>query len=172
MGIKEYIDNHYNEIKDKVTAVTRNHEYTEDLLNDCILNLLEKGHDYLHQLMVDNKVQHYIVKMAYIQFNSSTSPFHLQYRQNTNHRDIETIDIEDKKETVVDVDKLSRDVKLYIGKLPVYERTIAEKHFIEDKSQREMSRMYNINRLHISRDINRIKTNINLKFNKNDYTND
>lgn len=172
MGIKKYIDIHYNEIRQKVRGVTRNHQNTDDLLNDCILSLLEKGDDYTQQLLVDDKVQHYIVKMAYIQFNSSTSPFHLQYRQNNKHRDIDDIDIEEKKEETLDIDKLSNDVKIYIGKLPVYERTIAHNHFVEGYSQRKISRMYNINRLHISKDMNKIKSHINLKFNKNDYTND
>ena len=65
--IRQYIEKNYIEILNKVKAVTRNHQDTEDLLQDCILNLLEKGNDYTNQIVEDNKVQHYIIKMVHIQ---------------------------------------------------------------------------------------------------------
>lgn len=175
MSIEQYINKHFHQIKSKILAVTRNHLNTDDLINDCVLNLLEKGNDYCHKLLVDDKVQHYLIKMAYIQYNSSTSPFHLKYRSNKgkehsfNERE-EKHDLEDvKEEEIYDTEKLSDDIRIYIGKLPVYERIIADKHFVEGVSQREMSRMYNINRLHIGKDLKNIKNNIQMKFNKNNY---
>ena len=80
MKINKYLQIHYKEITQKVRAVTKNHQNTLDLLNDCIVSLLEKGEEYTDKLLFDGKVQHYIIKMAYIQFNSSTSPFHVKYR--------------------------------------------------------------------------------------------
>ena len=55
MNINKYIQNHFGEIKRKIKAVTRNHQNTDDLISDCILSLLEKGPDYTHQLLIDNK---------------------------------------------------------------------------------------------------------------------
>lgn len=172
MSINNYINKHFKEIKQKIYAVTRNHQNTDDLISDCILSLLEKGPDYLSQLLRDNKVQHYLVKMAYIQYNSSTSPFHLKYRKNNQlqsldntHKELE----EEKKDEEYNIDKFASDVKIYIGKLPFYQRELATQHFIQGKSQRKMSKQYNINRVHISKDINLIKKNMQITFNKEKY---
>lgn len=169
--VEKYINKHYKEILNKVKGVTRNHHLTDDLLQDCILNFLEKGNDYTTQVLNDGKVQHYIVRMAHIQFNSSTSPFYTRYRKASRKtQDIDNYDVvETVSELKEDTAKLADDVKLYISKLPIYERTITEKHLYDGVSQREMSRYYNINRIHISRDIKRVQSNIKLTFNRKDY---
>lgn len=175
MGINNYINKHYKEIVTKVKAVTKNHQNTDDLINDCVMSLLEKGKEYTDKLINDDKVQHYIIKMAYIQYNSSTSPFHLKYR---NHRNIQEYDTrkhdkEDVKEVVSeDIDKLAGDIKIYIGNLPVYERTLAQKHFIDGVSQRKMSEFYSINRKYIRKDLGNIQSNIKLTFNRDKYKKD
>ena len=96
--INKYLQEHYQEILNKVKGVTKNHHLTEDLLQDCILAFLEKGNDYIHQVLLDGKVQHYLVRMCHIQFNSSTSPFYTQYRKSSLRTNaIEDYDVEDKK---------------------------------------------------------------------------
>jgi len=120
--------------------------------------------------------------MCHIQFNSQTSPFYVKYRklgrETITYSDISgsksdyyewEYNNEDDKELKVDKQKMASDIKLYIGKLPIDKKTYAEKHFIEGKSQREISRMYNINRIHISRDIQTVQNNIKLTFNKKNY---
>jgi RNA polymerase sigma factor (sigma-70 family) len=173
MKIKKYIELHYNELKRKVKAVTRNHQNSDDLLNDCILSLLEKGNDFCQQLLVDDKVQQFIIKSAYIQYNSATSPFYTNYKKdmlNKSYLDENYLtDIEDKIEEKEDKEKLTKDIKLYISNLPFYEKEIATKHFIEGNSQRQMSKQYNINRIHISKDISKIKSNLHLSFNRDKY---
>lgn len=170
--INKYIQENYTTILNKVKGVTKNHHLTQDLFNDILLKFLEKGEDYTNQVLQDDKVDHYLVRMAHIQFNSSTSPFYTQYRkQAIKSSDIDEWDIEIEDEVEIHTDKkeMVKDVKIYIGKLPHYNRTLAEKHFLEGKSQREMSKMYNINRIHITKDINTIKSNIQRTFNKQDY---
>jgi RNA polymerase sigma factor (sigma-70 family) len=169
--INKYLQDHYQEILNKVKGVTKNHHLTEDLLQDCILAFLEKGNDYIHQVLLDGKVQHYLVRMCHIQFNSSTSPFYTQYKKSSlRTNDIEDYEVEDKpQEKEVDKKELVKDIRIYIGKLPLYERTITERHMIDGVSQREMSRYYNINRLHIGKTINTVQKNIRINFNKDDY---
>jgi RNA polymerase sigma factor (sigma-70 family) len=169
MTIQKYIQKHYKEIKNKIIAVTKNHQHTDDLISDLILDLLEKNNDFIQELLVNDKVQHYLIKSAYIQYNSSTSPFYLKYRKQVFGELPEDIEIEETQDIHQDTEKLVKDVKLYIGNLPVYERTLAQRHIIEGHSQREMSKMYNINRIHISKDINNIKRNIRVSFNKQEY---
>ena len=169
--INKYLQDHYQEILNKVKGVTKNHHLTEDLLQDCILAFLEKGNDYIHQVLLDGKVQHYLVRMCHIQFNSSTSPFYTQYKKSSlRTNDIQDYEVEDKpQEKEVDKKELVKDIRIYIGKLPLYERTITERHMIDGVSQREMSRYYNINRLHIGKTINTVQKNIRINFNKDDY---
>jgi DNA-directed RNA polymerase specialized sigma24 family protein len=169
--INNYINEHYQEILGKVKGVTKNHELTEDLLQDCILAFLEKGPDYISQIVRDNKVQHYLVRMCHIQFNSSTSPFYTKYRKTSfKTRSIENYDFkQEESELKEDKTKLSKDIKLYIGNLPLFEKTISHRHLVEGVSQREMSRYYNINRTHISASIDNVKKNIKIKFNRDDY---
>ena len=170
MTIQEYIELHYTEIRNKVKMVTKNHDNFEDLLNDMIITLLEKSPDTHHQLLMDDKVQHWIVKSCKIQFNSSTSPFHLKYRKTNKHSDVDNMELEQiETGEVEDIDGLTNDIKLYIGKLPIYHRTLAEQHFVNGKSQRELSSYYNINRIHINKDLKTIQSNIKLSFNRDKY---
>lgn len=195
--INQYINKHYKEILGKIKAVTKNHQLTEDLLQDCILNFLEKGPDYTSQVLRDNKVQHYLVRMAHIQFNSKTSPFYTRYRklqrENVNYSgtagskiDYCEFDYEDgvvirkkgkegydiigkEKELKLDKKRLVDDIKIYIGNLPLYEKTISQRFYFDNVSQRNMSKEYGINRIHIAKGINNVTKNIKLNFNKDDY---
>lgn len=169
--INSYLEKHYKEILGKVKGVTRNHELTEDLLQDCILAFLEKGPDYTSRILMEDKVQHYIVRMAHIQFNSSTSPFYTKYRKASRKSNpIEDYQFEEQGiELKEDKEKLVKDIKIYIGKLPLTDKTFAQRHLVDDVSQREMSRFYNINRTHISASIDLTKKNIKMKFNRDDY---
>jgi DNA-directed RNA polymerase specialized sigma24 family protein len=169
--INSYLEKHYKEILGKVKGVTRNHELTEDLLQDCILAFLEKGPDYTSRILMEDKVQHYIVRMAHIQFNSSTSPFYTKYRKASRKSNpIEDYQFEEEGiELKEDKEKLVKDIKIYIGKLPLTDKTFAQRHLVDDVSQREMSRFYNINRTHISASIDLTKKNIRMNFNRDDY---
>jgi DNA-directed RNA polymerase specialized sigma24 family protein len=169
--INSYLEKHYKEILGKVKGVTRNHELTEDLLQDCILAFLEKGPDYTSRILMEDKVQHYLVRMAHIQFNSSTSPFYTKYRKSLRKSNpIEDYQFEEQGiELKEDKEKLVKDIKIYIGKLPLTDKTFAQRHLVDDVSQREMSRFYNINRTHISASIDLTKKNIKMKFNRDDY---
>lgn len=194
--INSYLEKHYKEILGKVKGVTKNHELTEDLLQDCILAFLEKGPDYTTKVLNDNKVQHYIVRMAHIQFNSKTSPFYTKYkklqRENVNYsgtagskidfyeldyeegvviraKGKESYDVIEEKELYEDKDTLTDDIKIYIGKLPFNDRHYAQRHLIDGVSQREISKFYNINRTHISTSIDLTKKNIRMNFNRDDY---
>jgi len=170
--IDQYLEDNYEILLEKVKMITKNHDAASDLLNDCILNFLEKGSDYINQVVQDNKIENYLIKMVHIQFNSSSSPFYRKYRKSllksveVKQEHIEEIDELEIKE---DKAKLAEDIKIYIGKLPLYNKTIANEHFVEGKSQRQISRMYNINRLHITKDLKTVKSNIKQKFNRDDY---
>lgn len=171
MEIEKYIQLHYNKLQELAKKITHNHQNSDDLLNDCIMDLLSKGSDYCQNLMVDGKVSHYVAKMIKIQYNSSTSPFYFMYRNPNKTQSLEEpqYNVGEDTEEQIDIDKMANDVRVYIGNLNIYERTVAHKHFEEGVSQREMSKTYNINRLHISKTLKSVQSNIQMQFKKEKY---
>ena len=87
--------------------------------------------------------------------------------QNIDDYNIE-IPIEE-KEKKIDSQKLVDDIKLYIGKLPLEQKTYAQRFYFDNVSQRNMSKEYGINRIHIARGINTVTKNLRINFNKDDY---
>ena len=168
MDIHSYINIHFRVIKNKVRAVTKGNPNTDDLIQDLVINLIEKGDEYCQQLVDDGKVDHYIVRMAYIQFNSSSSPYYYKYRKaqlKSSEFDTEKHggDYEYKEPTNIDLPKkILSDIK----DMHWYDRTLATDHFINGKSMRQMSREYGINRSYISKDLKRIKETIIEKYNE------
>jgi len=73
--MEKYLQLNYKTIRTKVLKVTKNHQNADDLLNDLIVNLLEKPRPYQEDLLNKNKVDHWFTSSAKIQFVSKTSPF-------------------------------------------------------------------------------------------------
>ena len=75
-----YLQKNWKSIRNKVRKVTKNHQNTDDLLNDLVVTLLEKPYEYQQNLLDNNKVQHWFVSSASLQFKSATSPFFYKYK--------------------------------------------------------------------------------------------
>lgn len=174
MKINDYLNKNYYKLLLLFKKITHNHQNAGDLLNDCILNFLLKGDVYCNQVLEDDKVDNYLSKMAKTQYNSKTSPFHFTYRNPNHIQELpkEVTDLEDKRDEELDVDKMASDINVYIGSLNIYERTIASRHFGNGDSQRSLSKEYNINRIHISRTVNEVRSTIQQKFKKENYERD
>lgn len=172
MDIHSYINIHYRVIKNKVRAVTKGNQNTDDLLQDLIINLLEKGEEYCQKLVDDGKVDHYIVRMAYIQFNSSSSPYYYKYRKvqlKSSEFDTDKHGGEYEQKEIKD-NNLPKKIREEINQMHWYDRTLATDHFVNGKSMRQMSREYGINRSYISKDLKRIKNIIIEKYDR-DFNN-
>lgn len=173
MKLTKYINENYQVLLLLFKKITHNHQSSQDLLNDCLLSFLEKGDVYCNKVLEDGKVNEYLAKMGKTQYNSKTSPFYFRYRNPNQTKELdENSEIEEVVEKKVDVEELAKDIKIYITGLNIYERTVAERHFGGGISQRELSRHYNINRIHIHKTITEIRTNIKRGFNKKDYETD
>lgn len=170
MKITKYINENYSVLLLLFKKIAHNHQSSQDLLNDCLLAFLEKGDDYCNQVLDDGKVNQYLAKMGKTQYNSKTSPFYFRYRNPNGVQELdENVEITEETETKIDVEEMAKDIKIYISGLNIYEKTVAERHFGAGVSQRELSRHYNINRIHIHKTITDLRTNIKRGFNKKDY---
>ena len=78
--MNDYLLKNWKQIRNKVRKVTKNHQNTDDLINDLVVTLLEKPYEYQQNLLDNNKVQHWFVSSASLQFKSATSPFFYKYK--------------------------------------------------------------------------------------------
>lgn len=159
--MNEYITENYNRLKQKVKAVTKNHQNSDDLFNDLLLSLYEKPIEYQQDLIEKNKVEHWLMASAKLQFLSKTSPFYYTYKkfdkdtsqvyENTLTTDDELVDV-----SVEIVNFISSELELY----SVYSRTLTKEHLIHNKSYSQIGREYKVNRKYISETVTPVKEEI------------
>jgi DNA-directed RNA polymerase specialized sigma24 family protein len=159
MNMDEYITKNYNSLRNKVKAVTKNHQNSDDLFNDLLTTLYTKPKEYQEDLIKKNKVENWIMASAKLQFASRTSPFYYKYKK-FNH---DTSDIYENTLTTDDeyidfsqdiVNFIKSELELYYT---VYQRTLTTEHLIYNKSYSEIGREYKVNRKYISETITPVK---------------
>jgi len=168
MNMDKYLQLNYKTIRTKVLKVTKNHQNADDLLNDLIVNLLEKPKPYQEDLLKKNKVDHWFTSSAKIQFVSKTSPFYYKYKKfqhNSSELQVWKYAEEDTSDDL-DVTKMREDIKSEIDLYNVYERTLLIEHLLNGKSYSEISREYKVNRRYISETITPCKKEIVIKLKK------
>jgi len=162
MNMEKYLQLNYKTIRTKVLKVTKNHQNADDLLNDLIVNLLEKPRPYQEDLLNKNKVDHWFTSSAKIQFVSKTSPFYYKYKKfqhNSSELQVWKYAEEDTSDDL-DVTKMRKDISSLISVYNVYESTLLKEHLLNDKSFSEISREYKINRRYVSETITPCKKEI------------
>jgi len=160
--MEEYITENWETIRKKVRAVCKHHNNTDDLLQDLSISLLEKPREYQMDLLSKNKVDHWFVSSASIQFKSSTSPYYYKYRKFLDNT-TEITDWNTNIEIEEDVDKveiLRELIKKELNTYNVYTRILCTEHLISGKSYSEISREYKINRKYVSDTISPVKNKI------------
>jgi len=162
MNMNDYLTQNYNRLKQKVRAITRNHQNSDDLFVDLVTNLLEKPSEYQKDLLDKGKIEHWIMSSAKLQFNSKTSPFYYRYKKFSRetspiYEDYITTDdelVENMGKEVLDF--ISKELELY----SIYERTLTREHIFQGKSFSEIAREYKINRKYISETVTPVKTEV------------
>jgi RNA polymerase sigma factor (sigma-70 family) len=102
--IEKYITTNYYELFKITKKITKNHELSQDLLHEVILQLYNKGHIILQEYSND-QIKYYIVSIIRINWHSNTSPFYYKIRkESSKYTNIEEIfDLAD--ETQLDFEK-------------------------------------------------------------------
>ena len=159
MDMDEYITLNYTKLRNKVKAVTKNHQNSDDLFNDLLLTLLDKPAEYKQDLIEKNKVEHWLMASAKLQFASKTSPFFYQYKKfnmETSEVYENTAVVDEEREDMSKqvIDFITSQLDLYYT---VYEKTLTTEHLIHNKSYSEIGREYNINRRYVSETITPVK---------------
>lgn len=157
--MNDYIKDNYKKLKQKVRAVTKNHQNSDDLFNDLLLSLYSKPIEYQRDLIEKNKVEHWIMASAKLQFASKTSPFYYTYKKfnmdtSQLYEDTQTTEdvLEDVSEEILDYIRL--ELELYYS---IYERTLTTEHLLRNKSYSEIGREYGVNRKYVSETVTPVK---------------
>jgi len=161
MNMEDYITKNYNRLRNKVKAVTKNHQNSDDLFNDLLTTLLEKPKDYQNNLLYNNKVENWLMSSAKIQFASQTSPFFYKYKKfgkDTSpifeHTHLVDEELEDTSQEIVSF------IRSRLETYSIYERTLTNEHLLNNKSFSEIGREYNVNRRYISETITPVKVEL------------
>jgi nucleoside-diphosphate-sugar epimerase len=78
--IERYITTNYYELLKIAKKITKNHELTQDLLHEVILQLYNKEKIILREYS-DEQMKYYIVSVIRINWHSQTSPFYYKIRK-------------------------------------------------------------------------------------------
>ena len=78
--IEKYITNNYYQLLTIAKKITKNHDLTQDLLHEVILQLYNKENLVLREYC-DDQIKYYIVSILRINWHSQTSPFYYRIRK-------------------------------------------------------------------------------------------
>jgi RNA polymerase sigma factor (sigma-70 family) len=78
--IEKYITNNYYQLLTIAKKITKNHDLTQDLLHEVILQLYNKENIVLREYC-DDQIKYYIVSIIRINWHSQTSPFYYRIRK-------------------------------------------------------------------------------------------
>jgi RNA polymerase sigma factor (sigma-70 family) len=78
--IEKYITNNYYQLLTIAKKITKNHDLTQDLLHEVILQLYNKENIVLREYC-DDQIKYYIVSILRINWHSQTSPFYYRIRK-------------------------------------------------------------------------------------------
>jgi hypothetical protein len=113
-------------------------------------------------LLDKNKVDHWFVSSASIQFKSSTSPYYYKYRKfldNTTEIQDWNTQIDDEEE-INKIELIREFIKEELKTYNVYTKILTTEHLIGGKSYSEISREYGLNRKYVSDTITPVKNEI------------
>jgi DNA-directed RNA polymerase specialized sigma24 family protein len=132
--IEKYIIQNYNELKTFCYRLTERSDWSEDLLQDVLLQLYEKEDIKLDKL--DTKsIKNYIFKVIITNWHSKTSPFYRKVRrESTLYNELSTLPTEAPQlmasEDIYDVHKLLEIIEIEWTEVSWFHKIIFEKYMV------------------------------------------
>lgn len=128
--IENYITKNYYELLKITNKITKNNDWSGDLLNDVILQLYDKNEIKLKSLD-DNSIKYYIVSILKINWQSKTSPFFRKIRrESTMYLDLfEAMDYEDTDNTN-DIHQMMDIIEMEWSEMDWFNKLIFEKYMV------------------------------------------
>jgi len=165
--VEQFIVKNYEELRNISKKITKNSDWSDDLLQDVILQLYQK--DNIKSGMDDKSIKYYITKCLSINWHSQTSPFFRKVkRESTLYLELYDMDFM-VSDDELDNHKLMDLLEIEFTQVEWFHRVLFEKYLVLN-SLKKVSQDTTIPITSISRYINEtkalIKTNTLSKFNK------
>lgn len=116
-------------------------EEPQDILNECILYLLENEDNKLEKII--SYIDWYIIRMIKHSFHSNTSSYQVKYNRIVFDKNIDVTNITNKDADDnynFDIDKQLEQIEMNMQKLTWYERAIFEKYTGEKTSWKKIEK--------------------------------
>lgn len=132
--IEQYIIQNYKELKTFCYRLTERSDWSEDLLQDVLLQLYEKEDIKLENL--DTKsIKNYIFKVIITNWHSTTSPFYRKVRkESTLYNELSTLPTEAPEimasEDLYDIHKLLEIIEIEWTEVSWFHKIIFEKYMV------------------------------------------
>ena len=147
MTLNNWITQNYKDLKQAAKNITKGSELTDDLLQECVLILLEyKDQNKIQQLIDNNQLKYFFVSIVIRQYVSTTSPFYTKHRKqaaNRSETDVYQMPVQD-EEYDHDIDTLINYINKEKDGEAWYTKKMIELKFEQGLSYREISKMTNI----------------------------
>ena len=132
-------------------TITRGHKIdSEELAHEVIISLYSGDREKLAGLIERKQMRYWILRIMLNQYNSSTSPFHYQYRKPAERHRNAACEIEDWLDNEVE-EKIIKEhlytfVEEELSQMPFFERTVIEVYYNHDHSLDSLSEATGISR--------------------------
>jgi len=154
----DYISNNYDELKTITKKITCNNELSEDLLQEVILQILEKNRIIIDE---EKNIKYFIIGIIRINWNSKTSPFYYKIRREIDKYDELSIQLHDNYDYDYDIEKENKILAMEesIGELDWFNKELLS-HYVVLGSLKKVNELTKIPIPSISRYINETKTKL------------
>ena len=123
----EYISNNYNEIRLITRKITDNNQLTDDLLQECLLQILEKERIILDD---EKNIKYFIIGIIRINWLSKTSPFYYKIRREICQYNELNIDIVDENEYDIEKEEKFEAMEESIGNLDWFKKELLSHYMV------------------------------------------
>ena len=161
MAIHKQIELVYPELILMITTITKDKVIATDLVHDSIADFLSMPSIKQNKIKKDDRIKEYIYQIAKTQYFSSTSNFHLTYRENQvlkvkDNSDLEQLEVEDTdNQSTSELRLIMSTINKHCTK---FEKQLIVDRFVENMTYKQMGDKHDMPTYLIT---NKIKTLIN-----------
>lgn len=164
MDVNKIIMAEYSKLLDNANRICKDKDTSQEIVQMCLLSFCELGEDRQQQIINGGKLEHFITKCVSLNFNSSTSPYHRQYRKvQYNHFEfndsVYEVEEEDNKWIHEKCDCLERELE----NLHWYDKHLIQKKYYEGWTYQQLHEYYNISLNSLVKDIKKTITTLKQK---------
>lgn len=169
--VDTYIQKNYYTLLNIANSMTKQDQFAQELLHECILQIYNKGSVNLKSYD-DNSIKYFIVAIMRVNYFSKTSPFHYRIRR---ERQIMNIDITkcydiESEQHNYETEEIYQLLELNYSELNWFHKSLLDLYLSLNSSMKAVSRKTTIPNQSVSRYIkeirNIVKSNIMKQLNK------